>query len=633
MFRRVRKKLHGLRAEAVSVRKAVAAVWFLIAKRARLALVGATLLMSGGAWLNAQIPVAVGSLANAISGAINGGRRWTFADTAPFLLTLTVLFLVREALNVARKYLVHNTGTTVEKQITVSLVSHLLELELGMLARDRVGALHGRVRRSVEGFVRLLMLSFMEFVPAVLTAAFALGVAFRRHPGIGALMLGVVPTTILIVLMQIGSQKGIRLALLRSKEEVDGAVVEQLGGIEYVRAADTQAVEAERVERVCEGLRATELRHHFEMSLFDCAKALNEGAFFIAVTALSIALAGSGRIPVGDVVVYAMLFASVLAPLRDVHRILDEAHESTLRVRDLLDLLGQPRDRSFVVDRPLQPIVDRSVPVFELKDVTADFIAPDGSRRTALRAVSVRIGLGEMVGIAGRSGAGKSTLLRIALRLAHPIGGAVHFGGVPLESVTRHALAESIGYVSQSPFLFAGTVRENLSYERKGAPFQDVIEAAKRAGIHDEILAMPGGYDAYVAERGQNLSGGQRQRIALARVFLKDPPVIILDEATSALDTIAERQIQVALDRIRRDRCILVVAHRLSSLRPADRILVFDDGKLAQVGNFAALSGEEGIFASLVASAVEQHAPERAQTVGTARGLGSGKTHGAEGLA
>src|SRR5262245_30691628 len=152
MFRRLLELPNGLRVEAVSVGRAVASVWKLIALRARLALIGATLLMSAGAWLNAQIPVAVGSLANAIGTAMNGGRRWTFADTAPFLVTLTIFFLVREGLNVARKYLVHNTGTRVEKQITVRLVSHLLELELAMLARDRVGALHGRIRRSVEGF-------------------------------------------------------------------------------------------------------------------------------------------------------------------------------------------------------------------------------------------------------------------------------------------------------------------------------------------------------------------------------------------------------------------------------------------------------------------------------------------------
>lgn len=613
MTTRLKACINGFRSEVKAVALALASIWKLISVRARVALLFATVMMSAGAWLNAQIPLAVGDLATAISVAMGAGRRWTLGDTMPFLMMLATYFVVREGLHVARKYLVHNTGTRVEKQTTVMLVSHLLEMDLGMLARDRVGALHGRVRRSVEGFAKLLMLGFMEFVPAVLTAGFALGVAISRDLLIGLLMLGIVPTAIAIVLAQIASQKGIRLALLRSKEEVDGAVVEQLSGIEYVRAADTEAVETSRVERVCEGVRAKEVRHHLEMSLFDCAKALHEGAFFIAVIALSILFAADGRIPVGDVVVYAMLFGSILVPLRDVHRILDEAHESTLRVNDLLQLIGEPRDRSFDVPDPAIPVMNGSVPILSLRNVDAEFTTRDGSRKVGLRDVSLDMRLGEMIGIAGRSGAGKSTLLRIALRLAHPAGGDVRIGGVPIGSVTRESLAKSIGYVSQTPFLFAGTVRDNLTYECRDASPDSIIDAAKTAGIHDEIMAMPGGYDAQISERGQNLSGGQRQRLALARVFLKDPRVIIFDEATSALDTIAERHVQKALDRIRANRCIIVVAHRLSSLRPADRILVFDRGNLVQVGHYDALSSGEGLFAELVSSGAEQQRTAAAQ--------------------
>src|SRR5262249_13833579 len=203
-----------------------------------------------------------------------------------------------------------------------------------------------------------------------------------------------------------------------------------------------------------------------------------------------------------------------------------------------------------------------------------------GRRRNALEGVSLTVRHGEWVGVAGRSGGGKSTWLKVLLRLTHPAHGVVRLGGVPLEEVSREAIGELIGYVGQNPFVFAGTVAETTAYGVPGATPDAVRRAAERACIHDEIEAMPGGYDATVAERGQNLSGGQRQRLALARLFLRNPPVLILDEGTSALDTISERCVQRALAEARENRTVILVAHRLSTLLAADRILAFDDGRI-----------------------------------------------------
>jgi ATP-binding cassette subfamily B protein len=174
---------------------------------------------------------------------------------------------------------------------------------------------------------------------------------------------------------------------------------------------------------------------------------------------------------------------------------------------------------------------------------------------------------------------------------------------VPIESISREAIGELIGYVGQNPFVFAGTIAENIAYGREGATEEEIRSAAEMACIHDEILDMPGGYQAHVAERGQNLSGGQRQRIALARVFLKNPPILILDEGTSALDNINERRVQQAINAARADRTVILVAHRLSTLYDTDRIFVFDDGRVVETGTYDELVRQGGVFNELVCSA------------------------------
>ncbi len=220
---------------------------------------------------------------------------------------------------------------------------------------------------------------------------------------------------------------------------------------------------------------------------------------------------------------------------------------------------------------------------------------------------------GETVGVAGRSGCGKSTLLKILMRLLHPTGGRAWVMGVPLEEVSRETISQLIGYVGQNPFIFSGTVEENITYGATRYLPEDVVRAARMACIHDEIEAMPDGYKTRVAERGANLSGGQRQRIALARVFLQNPPILVLDEATSALDTISERQVQQAIGTASRDRTVIMVAHRLSTFADADRILVFDEGRLAETGSYDELIARNGLFAELVRCAEMSPAHARAQ--------------------
>jgi len=597
-------------------------VWGLIPRRQKLMLGGSALVMAITSAAGTAIALCVGRLVDAVDRARKAG----LAPAAVYRLALTYLvilgvaYLLREGFNVLRRYLVENTCTRIDKNLCVRIVAHLMKVDLGTLSHEQVGALHGRIHRSVEGYVRLLRISFLDFFPALLSGTFALVAVLSKQPRIALVMLGVVPVSMGLTVWQLLSQKGIRLSLLRSREAMDGTVVEQLTGIDYVRAANTHRQEIYRVERTAEDRRAKEIRHQIAMSFFGCGKALNEAFFHLLVIAFAVYLTANGRSSVGDIFAFSGLFLGVMAPLAEIHRFIDEAHESSLRIGDLMELLGQPEDRSFATLETEIPDLHLGRPLFEAEGLRVNYRTRDGRTRRALDGVSMMIFHGETIGVAGRSGSGKSTWLRVMMRLAHPSGGLARLAGLPLESISREAIGELIGYVGQNPFVFAGTIAENIAYGHEWTGPEDIRRAAMLACIHEEILEMPGGYDAQVAERGQNLSGGQRQRLALARVFLKNPPVLILDEGTSALDNISERKVQQAINAARADRTVILVAHRLSTLLDADRILVFEDGRVVETGSFEDLVLSGGTFAELVRSAeeglVDRNRPPAPQEIG-----------------
>jgi ATP-binding cassette, subfamily B, bacterial len=595
------KPVEGFGHEARLIVSYAAQVWRLIPTRHKVALGGAALLMAVVSACNTAFPLLLGQLLDRVKSGANLGysSHHLFEIAGLFLGLIAGAYLLREALNVVRRYFVENSCTRIEKAMTVKVVSHLMKGDLGTLTQAKVGALQGRISRSVVGFVRFIRLGFLDFFPPLLTGLFALTAAVTKQPLLAIAMAGIIPASLILTMRQLNSQKGIRLKLIRSREEMDGTVVEQLGGLDYVRAANTNDYEVQRVARAAERRRAMEIRHHFQMSLFGCVKALNEGFFHILVLAMAVYLAVSNQITFGDVLIFSLLFNNVMAPLNEVHRGLDEGHECSLQVADLLALLAEPPDKSFSPVTVQEPRPNSGEPIIEVEDLVVEYPSISGCKR-ALNGVSTLVVHGETIGLAGPSGCGKTTWLRVLMRLTHPTAGRVLIGGAPLESVSREAIGRLIGYVGQSPFVFAGTVAENIRYGNPEISEEAMIEAAHRACIHDEIMEMPGGYQAQVKERGSNLSGGQRQRLALARVFLKDPPILILDEGTSALDTISERHIQRAIDLARKDRTVILVAHRLSTLLDADRIFVFQGGHVVETGTYAELYRHGGVFTELV---------------------------------
>lgn len=560
----------------------------LIEKPEKTALIFASFLMIITGFLTNLPAVILGRLVDKLIGT----QHIEFRIAIPFIALIISIILAREALTVVRKYFVENVATQTDKKQTTSVIEHLLKTDIANINQQQIGSLHGRIFRSIQGVIKIIKLGFLDFFPVFFSALAAIIIALTQKPLLAAVMILVIPVGLFLVVWQVSSQKGIRVALLRGKEKIDGTVVEMLGGIETVRALNTENQEVAKVEEVAEGMRKKEIRHHIFMALFDSGKYLNEGFFYILVISLSIFLAAQGVITKGDILVYSILFLSITGPLREIHRILDEAHESSIKVNDLYDLLNQPRDISFEAHTKEKSFSNNAHAV-EVRKVSFKY-----GNSSVLHDINLVIRNGEKIGVAGASGCGKSTLIKILLRLVHGYSGTIEIFGKDLETLNREEIADRIAYVPQKTHIFSGSIRENIVYgcQRENITDEEVTRAAKLANLYEEIEHSLGGLSGKVTENGNNLSGGQKQRLAIARLILKSPELLIFDEATSALDNTNEIKIQRNIEELFKDKTMITIAHRLTTLKKTDRIFVFERGRIVQEGTFESLANQTGLF-------------------------------------
>ena len=567
-------------------------IYALLPKRQKSGFVLILLILGVSAVLSQLTPLAVGYLTDHVL----AGESASFASVVPILVAILIVNVVNELIKVARRLIVEDTATQAEKIARQRAALSLLLAPLSYFRSHMTGNIHGRLNRSLEGTVKLIKLMFMDFAPAVFTGLAAVVTIFTQLPvSVACLVILVIPVGTFIVFRQIGTQKGIRVELMETKADMDGAMVELLGGIETIRALDSAQTEGARIEARSEQLRKKEMRHHRAMAFYDCLKFVNEAFFSVLVIGLSVLLASQGTISVGTVLTAYLCFTQLTGPLRELHRILDEFSECVVLADDYFQLSDLPLDFSYRNNgAPAAPkLADNGV---TLRDVR--FAYPEKPDQRILDDIVLAIPAGKFIGIAGPSGCGKSSLIKVIDRLEKGEG-EVLLGGVPLDSLSRATLAENVALVPQTPFLTADTVRRNICYGMKReVSLEEVREAARRANIAADIEKLDGGYDFELAEGGTNLSGSQRQRIALARVFLKKPRILILDEATSALDNTSEKRIQAEIEKLKEEcgTTVISIAHRLSTLQNCDEIIVMDRGRIVQRGTYRELEGTPGLF-------------------------------------
>ena len=580
----------------ISKRELAGRIYQLLPKRQKLGFFLILAILGVSAALSQLTPLAVGYLTDHVL----ADRRVSFLSVIPILLVILAVNVANEVVKVIRRLIVEDMATQAEKNARRRATASLLSAPLSYFREHMTGNIHGRMNRSLEGTVKLVKLVFMDFAPAAATGAAAIVMIFLKLPvPVACVTVLVIPVGTLLVFRQISTQKGIRVELMDRKAEMDGTVVELLGGMETIRSLDSAGTEEERITRRAEQLRKKEMDHHRAMAFYDCLKFINEAVFTVLVIGLSVYMAASRKISVGEVLTAYLCFTQLTSPLRELHRILDELSESLVLTDQYFRIVDIPEDFSYQTPALSGEAAAcrEELPLLAAEHIS--FAYPENPGRAVLKDFSLQLREGEFVGIAGPSGCGKSSLMKVFSKLEQLQEGRVFLGGRDLGSLSRRDIRDMIFMVPQSPFLIAGTVYDNITYGLDRKPeLSEVMEAARRACIHEEIQRMPGQYEALLAEGGGNLSGGQRQRIALARIFLQRPRLLILDEATAALDNTSERIVQAEVEKLIQEEgtAVISIAHRLSTLKNCDRILVIEQGQVVQQGKYEELTACPGIF-------------------------------------
>lgn len=523
----------------------------------------------------------------------------SFNKVIPFLVFILIVNVVNEVIKIFRRVLVEDTATRTEKKARGMVIKSLLMAPLSYFRKNMTGNIHGRLNRCLDGTIKLEKLLFMDFAPAIFNAIAAIITIFLTLPITLAMpMLLVIPIGVFIVLKQIKSQKGIRVELLESKSEMDGTIVELINGIEVIRICDSLDFETKRFDDKGEFLRAKEMKHHKAMAMYDCLKFINQAVFTVLVIGISTYLATKNIISVGAVLTAYLCFNQLLRPLEELHRIFDEVSECTVLATDFFKMVEIENDFSYL------PIKTKSEnkstnEIINMENIT--FYYSENEDKIILDNFNIDIEKGMYLGIAGPSGCGKSSLIKSICKL-EKADGTIIVDDKNIDNLTRKDLSKLIALVPQSPFLIAGTIFENITYGiDREVSIDEVEEAAKRAYIYDYINGLPDKFDSLVSEGGNNLSGGQRQRIAIARIFLRKPKILILDEATSALDNTSEKYIQAEIEKMKQENntTIIAIAHRLTTLKNCDRIIVLNKGKIEEDGKFDDLIEKNGMFSDM----------------------------------
>ena len=511
------------------------------------------------------------------------------------MAVMMAAFVVRAFLYYVIAYWGHTFGIRVEADIRRDLFIHVQELDVSFFDHNRTGQLMSRLTSDLFEITELAHHGPEDLLISTLTILGALGIMASIEWRLTLVVACILP----VFLAAIMSRRRKMSAASRNEKQKTAAInvgiESSLSGIRTARAFANESAEVGKFNTANEEFKVSKRAFHHEMGVFNATMEFFMTLLSTAVIAVGGYLIMRGEMNYIDLITFSLYITAFISPVRKL------ANFSEIFARGFAGV------ERFVALMRVEPALKDAPDAKELKtcrgeiDVDHVSFSYDTEEETGgvLHDVSVRIAPGEIVAIVGPSGGGKSTLCQLIPRFYEVSDGAICIDGEDVRKITQSSLHRAIGIVQQDVFLFADTVRENIRYGRPEATDEEIVAAAKRAEIYDDIMAMPNGFDTYVGERGTMLSGGQKQRVSIARIFLKNPSILILDEATSALDSVTEVKIQHAFDELSRGRTTLIIAHRLSTIRSADRILVIEDGRIVEQGSHDALLKENGEYAAL----------------------------------
>ncbi|MBQ8074403.1 MAG: ABC transporter ATP-binding protein [Oscillospiraceae bacterium] len=512
-----------------------------------------------------------------------------------FFLIMGLLFLCY-LLRAWFQYLVtiigHRMGTLVEADMRRDVFQHMQSLSFSFFDRNRTGVLMARVTNDLFEIVELAHHGPENLLTCGVTLLGAMVILLTINVKLTLVLMVLLPICVIFSIRQRLHMQQANKDVKVKTGEINAAIESGISGIRTSKAFAAEKAEDEKFDRANEAFKKSKVRYYRAMGLFNAGIEATVGMMQVAVVSFGGFLIMRGELGFVDLLTFTLYVSAFTSPVRKLVQFMEVYAQGSAGFARFVELM---RTKPEIQDAP---------DAEELRDVKGDirfdhvsFSYVEGV--PVLEDVQLHVSPGETFALAGLSGGGKTSICHLIPRFYDVTEGSVQIDGKDVRSLTQESLHRNIGIIQQDVFLFAGTILENIRYGRLDATDREVVEAAIQAEIHEDIQRMPDGYQSFVGERGVVLSGGQKQRISIARVFLKNPPILILDEATSALDSVTEQKIQQSLDRLSRGKTCVVIAHRLSTIRNADRIAVVEDRRIVEQGTRAELLARGGAYAAL----------------------------------
>jgi ABC-type multidrug transport system fused ATPase/permease subunit len=460
------------------------------------------------------------------------------------------------------------------------------------MPQNQIGKLEKRIDKGIENLIKTVKNLFVDIVPMFISAFMALVLMYFNNVWIGVCATLIIPLYALISREQSKRQSQIRRNIQQFREEKAGMLFGLFESIFVVKSFVREDYEASRQKTLTSTLAASEITHHRTNYLFDSLKSMAEQLGVIMVFVVTVYFVLNQQIALGAIMFHLGLFNNVSAPIRHLHRIYDEYNEALTYAEGFFEMIENDSYIENTEPDKLRP--DTIIGAFELKNI--QLVYPNNKQ--ALQNVSLKLEPGKTTALVGLSGAGKSSALNLLAGFYPPTKGEILLDGKPLQEYDPQWVRDQVGLVMQKNHIFSGTIEENIRYGKLEATFEEVVEAAKKASLHSQIERMPNGYHA----DAKSLSGGQQQRIAIARLFLKNPPVIFLDEPTASLDAITTEQIKDSIEAIKKNRTVLIISHNISQIMDADQIYCLSEGELVAQGTHESLYTQGGLYRDIIDS-------------------------------
>ena len=503
---------------------------------------------------------------------------------------ISIVLLIKELVNsvvqFGQKFYGEKLRIFITRDISQTIVEKILSYRMEFYTSDEneSGKLQTRIDAGISSLTRLVQNFFIDIFPLFANAFVALVIMFYANVYVGLVSLFIIPIYFYISQLQATKLSGFRRRMRNYRETKNNGIISLIESITVIKSFVREPSEADRHQKIQFEMTENQLATRKTSFIFESIKSFVEQIGVVIIIILTAYFVLNNQMTIGAIMFHIMLFNNVSAPIRQLHRIYDEINDALIYSEGFFDILESDNE----IETSGNYIPEKIVGLIEVKNV--DFVYPNGTK--ALYNINFTVKPNETTALVGLSGAGKSTVINLLDKFYLPSSGKICLDGVDLMDYNTDFLRKNIGLVLQKNHIFKGTIAENILYGNPEASQNEVIEAAKQAYIHEQVMQLPKGYDS----DAHLLSGGQQQRIAIARLFLKNPPIIFLDEPTASLDAIATEQIKKSLDAIKKDRTVIIISHSISQIVDAANIVVLEKGKCVEKGTHDELFDNKGVY-------------------------------------